>query len=192
MSYTTVLNDVKEWLQRDDLDAVIPMFIGFAENKFNQRLRVDKMQKYINTTLSNGAYTLPADFIEFKWLKNLSTNNTLTSASIEWVKDRISTSDQAHTYAIDNGNLVCYPASGQIEGFYYGRIPSLQTNSTNWLDDLRHDVYVYETLHHACMFISDFEKAKIYEDKANLIIKEIQSSNNGMLLGGSPLVARRR
>lgn len=192
MSYLTVVADVKNWLHRDDLDASIPMFITFAEAKFNQRLRVNKMEKYVNTALTSGLYTLPADFIEWKWLKNLATNKTLASATVEWIKNRLATADQASVYAIDNGNLVCYPSEGQIEGFYYGKIPELQVDSTNWLDDLRHDLYVYETLSHACMFISDFDRSKMYEDKANVIIKEIQSSNNAMLIGGSPLVARNR
>jgi len=192
MSYATILADVKSWIDRDDLDAVTPMFIRFAEGKFNQRLRTEKQLGYLdNVSLVGGVTTLPSDFIEFKWLRNTSTGRTLQQVTIEFLKNMPPTPDQANYFAIDNGNLVC-SGSATVEGFYYRKIPAIETALTNWLDDMRHDLYVLEVVSQANYYIKDFESAKLFEQKADAILKEVQSSNNAMLISGAPLTARVR
>jgi hypothetical protein len=192
MTYATILEDVKDWIDRDDLDTKTPMFIRFAEGKFNQRLRTEKQLGYLdNVSLVGGVTPLPSDFIEFKWLRNTSTGRTLQQVTIEFLKNMPTSADQAQYFAIDNGNLVC-SGSATVEGFYYKQIPPIEIALTNWLDNMRHDLYVFEVVSQANYYIKDFESAKLFEQKADAILKEIQSTNNATLISGAPLTARVR
>lgn len=193
MSYTTVQNDVKAYLHRADLDGQIPTFIRFAENELNARLRHRLMEVEISeTSLVDGALPLPSDFLALKWLENTSTGLSVRYDTPRNIANKPVNSAQAQYYTIEDGNIKCWPTSGDVQGVYYAKIPDLETNSTNWLDDLRHDLYVYMTLKHACVFIGNPAKAEVFQNVADRILKEVQSESRAAEISGAPLTQRIR
>lgn len=194
MSYTTLLADVQLWLHREDLSEVIPTFVSFAEAKFNERLRHRSMEtEFAEVALVSGETALPADFKGFKYLvSTTSPEKPLKLVTLEFLKSQPLDSSRAQYYAIDGTNVVCYPTSGSIKGVYYAKIPSLQTSTTNWLDDYRHDLYVYETLANACLYIKDPASAQMYELKSNSIIQEITNRDKADIWSGSTMVVKAR
>ena len=194
MSYATLLADVELWLHRDDLSAVIPTFVSFAEAKFNERLRHRSMEtEFAEVALVNSEALLPTDFKGFKYLVSTTDpEQPLKLVTLEFLKSQQANTSRARYYAIDGSIIVCYPSGGSVKGVYYAKIPSLETASTNWLDDYRHDLYVYETLSHACMYIKDVASSKMYEAKSDAIIREITNSDKADTWSGSTMVVKAR
>lgn len=192
MSYATVASDIAAWLGRSDMTSVIPTFVSFAENKFNERIRHSAMEAaYAEVALVSGKAALPEDFKEFKYLVNTASQPTpLNIETLNWIKSRPVDASTPYHYAIDNDYVVCWPTSGSISGVYYQSIPGLQANTTNWLDTLRHDLYVYETLSHAYFYLKDKDSALLYSAKADEIIAEINRMDKKAQKSGSPLVIR--
>lgn len=66
-TYDNLKTSVGDWLNREDLSAVIPDFIELAENRIYHELRSPVNEKTILLTLSSDGYaTLPSDFLEVK------------------------------------------------------------------------------------------------------------------------------
>jgi len=194
MSYATLQTDLANWLDRTDLASLVPMFVSFAEAKFNEKIRHRSMEAAYNAvSLVNGSAALPSDFKAFKYLiTTTGQQRTLSSTTAEYIKSLGTSTDTPVYYAIDGANVICYPQVGSIQGVYYKTIPSLQSSSTNWLDTYRHDLYVYECLSHACLYIKDNERAMMYEAKANAIINDIMATTKAESISGSPLTQRVR
>lgn len=191
MSYTTVQNDVKAYLHRADLDGQIPTFIKFAENELNARLRHRLMEVDIaETALTNGELTLPNDFLSLKWIENTSTSMALRYDTPRNVANRQVNSANSHYYTIEDGKLKCWPTSGSVKGVYYAKIPDLETNTTNWLDDLRHDLYVYMSLKHGAVFTGNPAKAEVFQSVADRILNEVMSESKAAEISGAPLTQR--
>lgn len=192
MSYATVASDIAAWIGRSDLTSVIPTFVSFAEAKFNERIRHSAMEAaFAEVALVSGKTALPADFKEFKYLVNTASNPyTLNNEPLNWIKSRpVDASTPAH-YAVDNDYVVCWPTSGSISGVYLQTIPGLQANTTNWLDTLRHDLYVYESLSHAYLYLKDQQSALLYSAQSDAIIAELNAMDKKAQKSGSPLVIR--
>lgn len=191
MSYTTVQSDVKAYLHRADLDGQIPTFIKFAENELNARLRHRLMEVDITeVALVNGATALPSDYLALKWLENTSTSLSLRYETPRNIAGKQVNASQAHYYTIEDGQIKCWPTSGSVKGVYYAKIPDLETSATNWLDDLRHDLYVYMTLKHAAVFTGNPAKAEVFQSVSDRILNEVQSESKASEISGAPLTQR--
>lgn len=81
-TYDGLKASVADWLNREDLSAVIPDFIELAENRIFHELRSPLNEKTILLTLSDDGYaTLPSDFLEAKdvfWNYNPLSRISLT------------------------------------------------------------------------------------------------------------------
>ncbi len=193
MSYATLVTDISNWTGRSDITTYIPLFTQFAESKFNERLRHSSMEASFTGTLANGEVALPTDFKGFKYLVNTTgTQMSLQSETLDYIKSQPTSAGTPKFYAIDNGNLVCYPPVGSVEGVYYQAIPSLQTSTTNWLDTYRHDLYVYEVLSHFYLWAKDQASALMYGAMADNILKEISAKDREEVKRGSTMVVRAR
>ena len=56
--------DIADFLNRDDLDTVIPKFIKLAEADMNRKLRHWRMEKRSNALVDTRYTSLPQDFID--------------------------------------------------------------------------------------------------------------------------------
>jgi hypothetical protein len=66
-TYDQVKTALKDWSERQDLnDTVLDQCIFFAENDVSSRIRVPAMENMVVLTVSNGAVTIPSDFLELR------------------------------------------------------------------------------------------------------------------------------
>jgi hypothetical protein len=72
-SYSALRTSIGDWLNRDDLTAVIPDFISLAEAQMERRLPTQKMVKRANATIDTPFSAVPADFLSMKSLLLTST-----------------------------------------------------------------------------------------------------------------------
>jgi hypothetical protein len=83
-TYTDLKTSVANYLERDDLTAVIPDFITLTENRLNRdlRVRVNLVRATTSTTAGTEFYDLPSDLIE---LRNITYNTTNDSYALDYV-----------------------------------------------------------------------------------------------------------
>src|SRR5882757_6180145 len=62
----TLKATVADWLDRDDLEAKIPVFVQFAESYFNRELRTPEMEKAAIFSASGEDTPLPADYLAMR------------------------------------------------------------------------------------------------------------------------------
>ena len=166
-SYTDLLSQVENWIDRTDLTALIPDFVVLAEAQLNRSLRHRKMIE------RNGSFVLNAQYVAVpsNWLQTVQiTLNTSPVRPLESVsKDQIN--QMRRDYA-DTGEPQFFatvgeefeffptPSSETAELIYYRTIPPLASNDPNWLLTLSPDIYLHATILQAQLYVQDEEEAQ--------------------------------
>lgn len=170
-SYTTLVNAVADWLDRDDMSAAISTMVGLMEARLYRELRLQFMETSLSGTISSGVVAIPTDYLS---LKNayLNTNpiqhlQIKTPNWIEAVYAERSASSQPAYIARSEGNFIFgpYPDSDYgLRGVYYAKPTALGTsNETNWLTTNAPDLLLYGTLVHATPYIGKDERVSLWE-----------------------------
>ena len=162
--------DIADFLNRDDLDTVIPKFIKLAEADMNRKLRHWRMERRSNATVDTQYTALPTDFVE-------AVRIMLTTPSVQRLElitnselmDKRATSETAGTpthYALVDGTLEVYPTPDQdytMEMVYYSRISTLSASaSTNWVLTYSPDAYLYGALAAAAPYLGEDQRTTIW------------------------------
>jgi len=169
-TYDELKSSIADFLNRDDLTAVIPTFISLAETDMNRKVRHWRMEDRAVALLDTRYTALPNDFIEAQRVM-------LTSPSVKRLEmitqgdlmDRRSVDDTAKTpayYTIVDGAFEVYPTPDQdydLEIVYYERIKSLSSAiSTNWMLEYNSDAYLYGSLLHAAPYLGEDQRAQVW------------------------------
>lgn len=194
MSYSTLQANIADYMHRADLTAVIPTFIKSAEAEFNNKLRVRSMEaSFAETVLVDGATALPSDFEAWKVVWTTTNGNrTLKAVTNEYIRTQETNANKPIYFALEGSNLLCYPTAGSVAGIYYQTIPDLQTNTDNWLETERPDLYLFECLRHANIYTKNREGAEAYNFLSKGIIDELNSASAAESISGGKLSARVR
>lgn len=155
--------DIADFLNRDDLDTVIPKFIKLAEADMNRKLRHWRMERRSNATVDTRYTSLPQDFIDAVRLQITSPGGVqrLELISNSELMDKRAVSDIAgkpRFYVINDGTIEMYPTPDQdytLEMVYISSLPDLETNSTNWLLTYHPDCYLYGALLHSAPYLQE-------------------------------------
>ena len=150
---------VADWINRDDLQNVIPDLIELAENRIFHELRTPVNEKTIVLTLSSEGYaTLPSDFLE---VKDLFWNyNPLERISLSQLHSYIPrTGSSPEYFARETYRLRFFPvptvlATDEVRMIYYydvGRLSS--TNTSNVVFAAAPELYLYATLAEAANYL---------------------------------------
>jgi len=194
-NYTNLQEAIKNWLNRDDLTDQIPDFIGLVETDLNRQVRHWRMEQR-STAVFDTRYTLlPTTFLEAVRL-HLDTDERpielLTALALQTRRmQNQDTKGKPQYYAIIDGQIEVWPtpdADYTGELFYYTKVPELSSsNTTNWVLDHFHDVYLYGALMHASPYIVDDQRAQTWSALYQRGIDGINSNNNKAKFGGSGL-----
>jgi hypothetical protein len=201
-NYTELQSAVGDWLNREDLTAVIPTFISLAEARLNRDLRVRQMIKRAVAVLDDDYITLPADWLE---ARNVQINLSFGPRKLEYM-----TLEQADDFNGRRGAAAGVPMffnvtgnqleivprpSGEpeIELTYYAKIPALSNAVTsNWVLEQWPDMYLYGTLAHTAPYLKDDERLGVWADLYLKAVDEVVASDQRAQYSGSVLKARAR
>lgn len=185
---------LSNWLHRDDLGARLDEFIALAEARFNRQLRVRGMEASLaSTALIDGAISLPTAFLAFKELRyDGDPTYTLEPRPLEWLRDQAACADRPGYFAVTNTQVICWPTSGSIKGTYYRSLPSLVSNTGNWLLTSHPDLYLFATLEEAAIYIRDEKLGMMAMTRAQVLLDQLQGADNANALNGGPLTVRAR
>lgn len=161
---------IADFLNREDLTAVIPTFIGLAEADINRNIRNFRMEKRSTAAVDTQYSTLPTDWVETIRVTIPGTSTRVELASNGALADmRAARADMPGTpthYAHTAGGLELFPtpdAEYTIEVLYYGKIPALSAGTpTNWLLTAAPDVYLYGSLIQSAPYLKDDARAAVW------------------------------
>lgn len=197
MSITTATElktALTNWGKRTDLSTRYDEFIALVESRFNRALRVKSMEASMaSTALSSGAISNPSNFLAWKELRyDGDPTYTLQPKSLEWVRNHDDLADRPLYFAVTDTQTVCWPQSGNVLGTYYRSIPSLTSNSANWILTSHPDLYLFACLEELAIYTRDMELMQIAGQRAAALMDQLQNSDNANAISGGPLTARAR
>lgn len=148
----------------DNFESRVNFGVGLTSQFPSDPIRVRDMVASTDITLSSGAGSLPADFLEvIKITAKESVRKQLTYAAPDWIEEAYpTTSTNTPTfYTILGSSLLVRPVtSSDIELYYYQKVPALSdSQTTNWLLADSPNCYLYGGLFELSLFIGDTERA---------------------------------
>lgn len=197
-TYAELQSAIANWLNRDDLTAVIPDFITFAEADIQRRLRHVEMEKRDTVSASTQYTALPDDFLQAIRVSLDGDNNLEPMSANEMQDERDRYSDTSGTpayYTITAGQLELWPtpdAAKTVNLYYYRTLPALtDSNTTNWLLTEAPDLYVYASLVHSAPFLADDARTQTWAALYESTLDKVQQGSDNKKWGGGALRLRK-
>lgn len=157
-TYDGLKASIANWLNRTDLTSEIPDFIALAEDRLSQEVRVPTIEKTAAVILdANGAVTIPADFLELKYV--FYNENPLERVSLTELRGYVKTSGDPVIFAREARQFVFLPiptmtATDRLIFIYYKDVPALSALApTNELLEMAPQLYLYSSLVEASNFL---------------------------------------
>lgn len=191
---TELRTALEGWLYRTDVTARLDEFIALFEARFNRDVRVRGMEASMaSTALVSGAVANPTAFLAWKELRcDTDHDYTLEPRPLEWIRNQADYAASPLYFAVMDAQTVCYPTSGSVLGTYYRFLPSLTSNSTNWLLTAHPDLYLMGSLEEAAIYTRDETLMAMASRRAASILESLKASDTANALNGGPLTARAR
>ena len=193
-TYDELKASIANWLNRDDLTAVIPDFISLAEAKMDREVRHWYMEKRSTASLDSQYSATPPDFVEIirfqitsggtKPLQLISQEQLLEQKAA-----RNNTSGSPSYYAFTAGEIEIFPVpdgSYDVELYYYSSIPPLtDSNTSNWVLQDYQDAYLYGALIHSAPYLKDDNRTQVWVALYQSAIDAINAESERSKFGGS-------
>jgi len=185
-SYSSLKSSIADWLNRDDLTAVIPDFISLAEAQMERRLPTQKMVKRANATIDTPFSALPSDFLSCKSLVLTSTAPVqqlifLTEDEVDAKKYVYRTTGKPQYFALIGNQIEVLPApdtSYTAELTYVATLAKLSdANTSNWIGDRHPDLYLYGSLLQAAPYLRDDERVGLWSSQYQAAIEDMLLQN---------------
>ena len=185
-NYSELKSAIASWLDRADLDSVIPDFIALAETRHRRDFKIRRMETRVtaNTVADSEYYSLPDNFVA---MRNIQLNTDpktpleyLTPEQMDRVKGG-SSKGKPKAYSIIGNNIQLRPipdSAYQIEMLYFKYFTALSdSNTTN--DMLTHhpDAYLYGALVEAEPYLQNDKRIQVWSAYYDRTKNDIISSN---------------
>jgi hypothetical protein len=200
-TYAELQTSVADFLNREDLTAVIPTFIRLAEARIDRDLRHWRQEQRDTLSLDAQYVALPATFLQPIRLQITAgrTGEVAPISVAQMLQLRGERNDRVGTptnYAITAGQIELYPTPDDTYAasmVYYGRIAALSDSSTtNWLLTEAPDAYLYGSLVHAAPYLKDDQRMVVWESLFKLSIDTLNLSSDDAKYGGTGLRMKTR
>lgn len=195
-TYTELKSTIADFLNRDDLTAIIPTFISLAEAQMEREVRHYKMQKRSEGQIDTRYSQLPADFLEpvrFHLDDGRSSRLELLSLD-DMLQYRMETNDaqgKPRYYAVSGEAIEVYPTpdttySGEL--LYYAELEQLSdSNASNWLLEMSPDAYLYGALTQSAPYLKDDARMQVWSVLYSGAVAGTNLQSNKAKSGGSGL-----
>ena len=193
-TYDELKASVADFVNRDDLTAVIPTFISLAEADIQRRVRHWRQEKRSTAELDTQYSAIPADFLEvIRFSITSGTTKPLELISqAEMLENRRSSSNALGSpsfYALTAGEFEVFPipdVTYDVELYYYSRVsPLSDTTSTNWLLEYFPDAYLYGALMHTAPYLKEDARTQVWMSLYQNAIDAINAASEKAKFGGS-------
>jgi hypothetical protein len=207
MNYAEMSMAISDWLNRDQIDKVIPTLIRFGQRDLEDNLRIRPMEYHPTTaSVSAGedALALPSDFLELIFLQLIKDNVRYPivdrDAPMVLYTERPSVTETGTPCKVARvaDELVFDVLTDAIytrDWIYYRRLPLLVAaapNNTNWWSENAEKALLMACLDNASLYvtgISEGDKAKwksaALTTREDLKFKEARESTGGHVMRSS-------
>ena len=188
-TYAQLKTAIADFLNRDDLTAVIPTFITLAEASFNRKLRDWRMVKRSTT-----AFDEPFELLPDGWLETIRLGmpgqgplKLVSSQDMMLLKADHSPPGIPKYFAHTAGQLEFWPEpsadAGTGQMVYYAQIEPLgELIDRNWLLSAAPDLYLYGSLLHSAPYLKDDPRIVVwgglYRDILNSMMEESKAAQH--------------
>ena len=201
-NYTGLKASIADFLNRDDLTAVIPDFVALAEAQINRDIRHWKMEARSSGQQdpADEYMQIPADWVETIRLHLTGTGTSVVNlVSRDAMADKRAAQENAagtpRMYTHADGQFQLYPtpdATTNFELLYYQKIPSLITNTDNWLLLEAPDVYLYGALLHSAPYLAEDARVAIWAQMYSAAVQRLNQVSEDAMFSGSGLTLKVR
>lgn len=202
-NYTNLQTTIADFLNRDDLTAVIPTFIQLAEAQMQRDIRHYKMEARVSGQQSAGDeyMQIPADWLETIRLHCTDQGTSpIVMVSRDAMADiRAKNEDNStlttYYYTHADSQFQLYPtpsATLNVELLYYQKIPDLASNSTNWLLSDAPDVYLYGSLLHSAPYLAEDARVAVWAQMYSAAVQNVNSASEQARYSGSGMTLKVR
>ena len=197
-TYAGLQSAIADFLDRQDLTAVIPTFIALAEARISRDVDHWKQEKRVTTTFDEQFELIPNDLIEAMSLQHVGGGRIMTMAATEMQERRGTTDNQAGkptSVRLTAGQFELYPTpdeSYNVSLLYRAKIPALtDTDPSNWLLADAPDVLLYGALGHSAPYLKDDARltvwAALYQSSVDALNAESKTAKSiGTIRMGVP------
>lgn len=175
-TYDELLDEIGDYLARDDLDSKFPTFVKLTEAKLNRELFVRQMEQRSTSVIDSGSeepefISLPTDFQSMRSIRLSSVTGKpsleyVTQVELNTLRTKYANAPgQPQYFSVIGEELELFPTPDDdytIEMIYRKNIPSLVSNSTNWLLTLAPDVYLYGALLEAAPYTKQDNRIQVW------------------------------
>lgn len=201
-NYSELQTAIADFLNRDDLTAVIPTFIQLAEAQISRELRHWRQQRRVTTTVDEQFENLPNDFIEAVhfYIDGQYGEKTLEFASMAEINRRkqvlSGTGGEPIVYTLNSGQIEFVPVPDEnydLTMIYYAKLPQLSdTDVDNWVLDLYPDMYLYGSLMHSAPYLQEDARTGTWAQLYAAAVQNANEDSGNAMYSGSPLVMRNK
>lgn len=201
-NYTELKAAVSNYLNRDDLESEVPMFIALAEAQFNRVIRTNEMIARVTAQADKQYLEFPPFFLEALNLQlNANPPHRLKYESpenLDFIRERVfyGRAGLPRHFTIVGQTIELCPTPDQVKDIeiaYFKKIPSLTDQApTNWLLSSHPDVYLYGALTQSAPFLREDARIQVWNSLAERAINELRVANDRQRHNGSTMKARAR
>ena len=199
-TYAELKTAIGDWLNRDDLDSVIPNFISLAEAQFNRSIRHRKMVTRSDATLDTPYFAVPSDWLQtIRFQLNTNPVTPLLFVTPEQALEEsmvYSTGQQPLFYTTIGEQFQVVPSpdsSYDAELLYYAKIPALSDSATtNWLLTESPDLYLYGALIQSAPYLKEDDRINVWAGLYQRLIDDMMLADERARIGSSKLKTRIR
>lgn len=189
-NYAELQTALTDWADgRGDTSGILDDAVRLAESHFNLELRCRQMLTSTDLTPSSGAVTLPSDLVGiYSVIEKASPRRVLDYYGKEGFDTNFDTtvSGLACAYTIVGSTLSMAPRpSNDIELTYYQEVPSLETNSTNWLMTKYPGLYLEACQMEIYRYLKMDMDLQISSQRVAAMIARLNASSDSEMLGNS-------
>ena len=156
---------------------------------------------------SNGQQSAADEYMQIPadWVETIRLHLTGTGTSVVNLVSRDSMADKREAqenaagtprmYTHANGQFQLYPTPSNDTDFellYYQKIPSLITNTDNWLLLEAPDVYLYGALLHSAPYLAEDARVAVWAQLYSAAIQRLNQTSEDAMFSGSGLTLKVR
>jgi hypothetical protein len=202
-SYAQLKSSIADYLNRDDLTAVIPTFISLAEAQMDREVRHYRMIERVSGQIDSRYSQIPNGWVEtvrFNIATGEGAETRLELTSLDDMSQLRENGDdiagKPTHYALVGETFELFPTPDQeyeIQLVYYERIPKLSdTNTSNWLLEIAPDAYLHGALMQSAPYLKDDARMQVWASMYSMALSEVNLDNERARFSGSGVRVRIR